>query len=136
MNNLPASVQQLIELVGAGPALALVRAFGGNVIKVPSRDREEGRLRARLVEVMGGPAAALFIDRYSGETLSIARCAAAARDERDRAIIAAYDRGASVARLATEHLMTERQVRTILKRVPGEAGQFLVAGEALQSELF
>lgn len=120
MNNLPASVQQLIELVGVGPALALVRAFGGNVIKVPSRDRRDGRLRERLIEVMGEAPALLFIDRYSGETISIARCAAAARDERDREIIAAYDAGRTVAVLASEHILTERQIRTILKRVPGE----------------
>lgn len=136
MNNLPASVRELIDLLGAAPALALVRAFGGTVIKVPSRDRQESRLRERLIGVMGEAAARLFIDRYSGEALSIARCAAALRDERDRAIIAAYDGGASAASLATEHVMTERQVRTILKRVPGEGGRFLVGGEALQSELF
>jgi hypothetical protein len=121
VNNLPASVQQMIDLLGVGPALALVRSFGGHVIKVPSRDRRDGRLRERLIEVMGEAPALLFIDHFSGETISIARCAAAARDERDLRIIAAYDAGKKVADLASEHVLTERQIWTILKRVPGEA---------------
>lgn len=128
-------MQQFIDLVGVGPTLALVRALGGNVIKVPSRERSEGRLRARLIEIMGERAALLFIDRYAAETLAIARCAAAARDERDRRIIAAYDSGSSVASLATEHAMTERQVRTILKRTPGEA-LGVAPGQPRQTTLF
>lgn len=129
-------MQQFIDLVGVGPTLALVRALGGNVIKVPSRERSEGRLRARLIEIMGERAALLFIDRYAAETLAIARCAAAARDERDRRIIADYDAGQRVAMLAGKYILTERQIRTILKRSPRESAIGIEAGQVRQISLF
>lgn len=136
IDNLPTSVQDMIDLVGAGPALALVKAFGGNVIKVPSRTSREGRMRGRLVEIMGETAAILFIDRYSSEKLSIPRCAVAVRDNRDRGIIAAYDAGQSVAILARQELLTERQVRTILKRSLGAVALAPEPGQHPQLALF
>lgn len=128
-SSLPQSIVDLVELVGVDAALALVRDFGGTVLRVPFRERREGRTREALVTAMGETAALAFIDRYSGETLAIARCAAALRDRRDAAIIAAYDAGASVARLARDNRLTDRQVRTILKRCPGEAGAFAFGEE-------
>lgn len=136
MNHLPASVRELIELVGVGPALALVRAFAGNVIKVPSRDRRAGGMRARLIEIMGEAAALKLIDHYSGETLTIARCVAALRAERDRKIVADYDAGWPVAALASRERMTERQIRTILARSPGEAGDANFVAQLVQFRLF
>ena len=121
MDNLPRSVRDIVDLVGITPALALVRAYSGNVLKVPTGAREDGVVRTRLVGIMGLEAADKFIATYGGERLSIARCVEAARDERDQRIIAAYDAGKSVPALAGENLLTERQIRTILKRVPGEA---------------
>lgn len=135
-SSLPASILEIIDLVGSDPALALVREFGGTVIKVPSRERREGRTREALVEAMGEPAATLFIGRYSGEMLTIARCAAALREQRDRAIIAAYDAGQPVSRIALSNRLTERQVRTILNRQPGDDGARFLADEASQASLF
>lgn len=120
-DNLPASVRQLIELVGAGPALALVLAFPGNLIKVPM-GVQDSPMAARLEEVMGSAAARVLMANYGGERITIARCVGAARDARDRQIIADYDAGRSVAELAREHRLTERQVRTNLKRTFPTAG--------------
>ena len=119
MDNLPRSVRDLIDLVGVTPALALVRAYSGNVLKVPTGARADGQVRAQLIDIMGAEAADKFIACYGGERLPIARCQVALKDERDRQIIAAYDGGQSVPSLARERLLTERQIRTILKRVPG-----------------
>lgn len=120
MQNLPQSVRDIIELVGMAPALALVRAFPGNILKVPTGAREEGQVRNRLIGIMGFEAAETFMRVYGGERLAIPRCKAALTDERDRKIIADYDAGRSVPWLAVEYCLTERQIRTILKRVPGE----------------
>jgi Mor family transcriptional regulator len=67
---------------------------------------------------MGEEAAEKFIKTYSGERFPVARCEAALRDARDTEIIAKYDSGVSGVKLAIEYGMTERNVRTILKRIP------------------
>lgn len=136
MNHLPASVLELIQVIGIGPALALVRAYGGNVLKMPSRARRSGVLRTRLIEILGEAAALKLIDHYAGETLAIARCDRALRDERNRRIVADYDAGWPVAALATRERMTERQIRTILASVPGEAGDANFAAQLVQFRLF
>jgi Mor family transcriptional regulator len=117
--NLPRSIRDMIDVIGVTAALALVKAQGGIVIKVPMGKKEDGIARQRLIEIMGGQAADRFIAHYAGERLPIARCAQALRDERDRKIIEDYTAGTSVADLALREQMTERAVREILKRVPG-----------------
>lgn len=120
MDNLPKSVRNIVELVGLTPALALVSAYPGCVIKVPAGMRDDGVMCSRLIAIMGLEAAEKFIATYSGERLNIPRCVKAMRDERDQRIISAYDGGRSVKSLAVANALTERQVRTILKRVPGK----------------
>lgn len=122
MDNLPPSIRDLIELVGMPATMALVKEYGGICInKVPVYGSgKEGAIRARLIELMGEEAAEKFIQVYSGERFPVARCAEALRDERDRRIIAAYDTDVSAATIALRENMTERNVRNILKRVPGE----------------
>lgn len=123
-SNLPKSIRDLVDLVGMPATMALVRAYGGTCInKVPVHGaREGGAIRVRLIELMGAEAALKLIQTYSGERLPIARCEAALRDERDTRIIAAYDANTSAATLALREGMTERHVRNILKRVPGDGG--------------
>ncbi len=124
MDNLPRSVREILALIGLAPALALVQAYGGCILRVPTGAHADGQVRARLIGLLGGDAADVFIAHYGGERLSIPRCAAALRDERDAMIIAAYTSGRAVPTLAREHALTERQIRNILKRVPGESGGF------------
>ena len=120
MDNLPRSVRDIVELVGLTPALALVSAYPGCYIKVPKGIRADGVMCSRLIAIMGLDAAETFIATYAGERMLIPRCVQAVRDERDRRIIADYDKGTGVDKLAVNHLLTVRQIRTILKRTPGE----------------
>lgn len=120
MDNLPQSIRDLVELVGMPATMALVKAYGGIYLKVPTGAREDGAVRARLIGLMGAENADKLIRTYGGERVSIARCDAALRDERDRRIIADYDADVSAATIALREGMTERNVRNILKRVPGE----------------
>ena len=121
MDNLPRSVRDLIDLIGFTPAIALVNVYSGKILKVPTGAREDGQTRSRLIGIMGLEAADKFIAIYGGERLQVARCVKAMRAERNLRIINAYDEGVSVPSLAGEHLLTERQIRTILKRVPGDS---------------
>ena len=136
IDNLPASVLQIIDLVGLAPALALVQAFAGNVIKIPVNSGLGGHMRERLVMIMGGQAADQLIAAYGGERLAIARCVKAMRDARDRQIIDDYDRGHPVSALTAKYLLTDRQIRTILKRSPGESAIALAEGYRRQITLF
>lgn len=119
MDNLPASVRELIAAIGLQPTLALVQTYGGRTLRVPTGARAEKQVRERLIGLLGSGPALTLIRHYGGERITVARCAALLRDERDTAIIAAYTAGRSVPALAGEHLLTERQIRTILKRTPG-----------------
>lgn len=136
IDNLPASLRQIIDLVGLAPALALVQSFSGNVIQVPIGARPGGKMRERLSALMGEDAAEKMIAAYGGERLAIPRCVAALRDTRDRQIIADYDAGQPVAVLAGQNLLTERQIRTILKRSPRESAIGIDAGQVRQISLF
>lgn len=137
LENLPESLRQLIELVGVAAALSLVSAFAGNVIQIPLRSRPGGMMRERLVHLMGEPLAERLIQSYAGERMPIPRCVQALRDARDREIIGAYDAGASVVTLTARYALTERQIRTILKRSPRQTIDGLApAGPHRQPSLF
>lgn len=128
IDNLPKSVRDIVELVGLPAAIALVKAYGGIYLKVPV-GRRDGQTRALLIEIMGEEAALKFIAHYGGERISVPRCDAALRDERDRRIIADYDVNISAAAIAQRERLTERQVRNILKRVPVEGVKGLEEAE-------
>lgn len=115
-SNLPESVRQLVEVLGIGPAMALVRAYGGTTVYVPARDRADGETARTLARIIGESLAGELINRYSGERLYVPRCADALRDWRAMQIQSAYDRGGRVADIARRHALSERQIWTILKR--------------------
>lgn len=117
---LPRSVREMVAHIGLPATMTIVRVHGGTVLRVPTGAREDGQQLLELIERIGEPATRALIAAYGGERLFIPRCAQAVRDMRDRRIIAAYDAGQSVNSLAREHTLTDRQIRTILKRCPGQ----------------
>ncbi|WP_300335597.1 Mor transcription activator family protein [Accumulibacter sp.] len=135
-DNLPASVRELIALIGLAPTLALVNVWGGQILHVPTGDNPNSKARRRLVAVIGDSATEALIWNYPGAKLTIARCVAAMRDERDRRIIAAYGAGTPVAQLVADHQLTDRRIRTIIKRSPGDSVAGLAPGQARQLALF
>lgn len=118
--NLPKQIHDIAELCGFESALALVKHFGGTRLKVP-KGIMSGTTKAVLENIMGGDAAAKFMAVYGGEELAIAKCAAALRAERDQRIIDDYDAKMPIRALVAKYGLAERQLRTILGRVPGEA---------------
>lgn len=135
-DNLPASVRELISLIGLAPTLALVNKFAGQILVVPTGAMARSKTRSRLVEIIGEAATALLIWNFPGARLTIPRCVVAMRDARDRRIIAAYTAGVPVGRLAAENFLTDRQIRTIIKRSPGAAVAGLAPGGVQQLGLF
>lgn len=135
-DNLPGSVRDMIGLVGLAPTLALVNAFPGQILCVPTGDKLNSQARLRLVALIGDQATAALINNYGGQRLPIPRCAAAMRDIRDRQIIAAYGNGTRVAQLTADYLLTDRQIRSILKRTPGQTIGGLATDQVRQLGLF
>jgi hypothetical protein len=113
---LPGSVRDMVHGLGMGPTMALVRAVGGTTLRVPTGARSDGILLCRLIEILGEAGARALVASHGGERLFVPRCAQALRDARDYRIIEAYSSGTPVQALARAHLLTERQIWSILKR--------------------
>lgn len=113
MSVLPESVRGFVEVIGHAAAMRLVQAFPGITIVVP-KGRHDMAMRERLVNLLGAAEAAAFMSRYGGERITVPRCAALLRAERDRGIVSAYGAGTPAAELARQHGLSERQVWNIL----------------------
>lgn len=88
--SLPATIQELVRVIGHGKAMALVREFGGDNLAVPRT--EEADLWHALVEVIGEAATRRLAAEWGGEYLYISLCTGALKAERRRKLIARYER--------------------------------------------
>lgn len=118
---LPESIRVLASLIGLPAASVLVKTYGGTIIYVPTGQNPNGKRKNELIELLGTDAAGELMRNYGAERLTIPRCQADFRDERDRQIIAEFNAGMPAGRLARRYCMTERNVRNILKRSPPAA---------------
>lgn len=121
LHHLPASVQDLVDVIGLPAALAIVEARGGVRLSVPAQATADHW----LAELIGLPALEALVAVYAREEIEVPRCAAALRALREREIVAEYERGASNAELARKYQYTERGIRKLRRRVEGDtnAGQ-------------
>lgn len=124
---LPASVQELVEVVGVSAALAIVEERGGITLCVPTVAASDHWLSG----LIGLPALTALVERYRGEEIEIARCAAAMRAIQEQQIVAEAGAGASNATLARRYGYTERGIRKLRRRVEGE-----LADASAQGQLF
>ncbi len=128
---LPPVMQEIVDLVGLPAALKLVALYPAISFRVPTGEHEKGEVKRRLEEAMGADASKLFIERFAGERLYVAKCHHALLAERNRIICERTDNNESAATLAREFNLSERQIRYILKEVPGEG----IAGYGTAKEL-
>lgn len=126
-SGLPASVAELVDVIGLERAMKLVRTLGGTTFPVPKRATKLGELRYNvLADVVGVDAADALVKHYGGVELYIPRCAAALQAARDAAInelyIAETGKGRSSAdvvfSLARRYKISDRRVWDILKTLP------------------
>ncbi|RMG56332.1 MAG: DNA transposition protein [Gammaproteobacteria bacterium] len=113
---LPASVRELVDVIGLPAALAIVEARGGVRLTVPSRASAEHW----LADLIGLEALEKLVAVYAREEIEVPRCAAALRALRAREIVAEFERGASNAELARKYHYTERGIRKLRRRVEAE----------------
>lgn len=107
---LPGVLLEMVRLVGLPATLAIVRAYRGIQLYVPSRFDPDHP----LVKLAGHAAAAALIERYGGDKFDIPRALIAIKAVRDKRIRAERAAGATHARLAITYELTERQIRNIL----------------------
>lgn len=87
---LPATIQEIIRIIGHSKAMLLVEHFGGQELNIPKTEGSD--TWAALVEVIGLQATQAMARHFGGnEPIYIALCAKAIRDERNRRMIARYD---------------------------------------------
>lgn len=115
---LPASIQEIAEVIGVAETLRLVEIWGGSRMFIPKEpDGTCGRI---LMEKVGQESARLLIARYGGEAVYIPLCAAAMRAARNRVLVDEYDQGGqsgqSAAALARKYRLSEKTVYGILNR--------------------
>ena len=127
---LPASIQELIEVVGVSAALAIVEERGGITLCVPTQALPDHW----LVELIGLAALTALVERYRGEEIEIARCAAAMRAIQEQQIVREAEAGASNATLARRYGYTERGIRKLRRRVEGELADATAQGQLFAFE--
>ncbi|MGD9611234.1 MAG: Mor transcription activator family protein [Desulfovibrionaceae bacterium] len=127
MTGLPASVAELVDLIGLQTAMRLVRSLGGTTFPVPRVLTSQGRRRYEmLADVVGSEAADAIVKRYGGDDLYIPRCAAALQAARDAEIneyfVTETNKGRSSAEvvfhLARRYKLSDRRIWLILKTLP------------------
>lgn len=135
---LPQVIQEIVRLIGHGPAMALVREFGGQEPRIPKAEGSD--TWAALVEVIGEPATRLLARAFGGEPLYIALCDKALKADRNRRMIARYEkllrqghssRGAVSVLVREFRPICNRQVEKIVNAPLPEA-----PGVAVQGVLF
>lgn len=106
--DLPASLREVIEIIGLPATLKLVENWGGLIaLYIPRNINTDHPLARQL----GLEAAFKLTERWGGDYLrNIPKATAALRAARNREIIARRAAGESAAKLALEYGVTERQI--------------------------
>ena len=137
--SLPVVIQEIIALIGHGKAMALVREFGGQELRIP---RGEGNdIWAGLVEVVGESATIALSKAFGGaDPIYIALCDRALKADRNRRMISRYEallrdghsgRGAVSVLVREFRPISNRQVEIIVNSPMPEP-----TGFGLQAQLF
>lgn len=120
---LPGSLNDVIDAIGIDAALRLVEHLGGTRLYVPERMTPEHPIVALLEHKQ----AYALAEHFGGDQIILPRCVAAIRAMRDDTIRQQRNGGASTKALAIKHGLTERQIYAILAAGEPE--------ESLQQEL-
>jgi hypothetical protein len=112
---IPVSILEIIEVIGEGAALKLVREFGGTTVRLPAKCNltEDHPIAicigldelTKLLKVIGG-----------ARWLHIARCTRRILNQRNQEIVKSYSSGEKVNNLARHYHLSDRQIWTILGR--------------------
>lgn len=114
---LPASLQELKGIVGAGAALSLTAVYGGRTLYVPAKAGP----KHSLTQLLGEEAAQSLCRAFAGDRLSIPKPDAVLRQLRKQDIIHLREQGEPVSGIAKKYNLTPRRVLQILSEHPKAA---------------
>jgi hypothetical protein len=114
---LPASLQELKGIVGAGATLSLTAVYGGRTLYVPSKAGPDHT----LTQLLGAEAAESLCRAFAGDRLSIPKPDAVLRQLRKQDIISLREQGEPVSGIAKKYNLTPRRVLQILSEHPKAA---------------
>lgn len=119
--SLPAVIQDIIGVIGHAKTMALVQEFGGQELRIPASDASD--TWHALAEVIGERAMERLSKAFAKEgKIYIAFCQKALRDDRNRKIVARYEKlikeghtsYGAVSILVQEVRLSYRQIENIL----------------------
>ncbi len=113
---LPASMADLVDIIGLPAVLSLMKTFGGTEVWVPQKLSHAHD----LVRAIGPEAAQTLCEYMAGERCKVPRGADITREIRNRAIRRERREGAKLAELALRYEVTDRQVLNILNSEPAD----------------
>lgn len=110
---LPASIKELIDVIGVPASISIVEERGGVRLCVPKKANPEHWLN----KLIGEESFKALVDYYQGEEIEIPRCVEALRGYKEQQILHASRQGASNAQLAQQFGYTERGIRKLRARL-------------------
>lgn len=117
MDDLPEAAHALIEVIGLQATIDLVKAHGGDEIKVPAVVDGNSRAWAMLEESIGYQAAEKLVQsRFKGTPVYVPLCTAALRAARDRDIIRRIDSGEEFDQVRSSHRLTRSYLYRLLRK--------------------
>lgn len=109
----PVNLLEIIEITGEAVALKLVRAFGGQTVRLPAiRNITEDHPLAQCIGIVA--LGAICRETGGGRWLYIAKCQRGVIEERNRAIVRDYSAGVPVSQLVKKYGPCDRQIWNIL----------------------
>lgn len=117
IDGLPASMQEIAEILGAGIVFALVEHFGGTEVKVPYKFREGHKL-----EVLGQQQAEMLCHFFPEKKLDVPLTLD--RKKLKRQVDDLALRGFKRAEIARELNITQRHVRRLANKAPPDEEQY------------
>jgi len=112
LETLPASMRELVSLVGITATLAIVKARGGIRLYVPVNADAEGE----LATLIGLDPLKNLVDIYAGEEIEIPRCIEALTAIKHQMILDDASNGMTITNIARKYEYTERGIRKALRR--------------------
>jgi hypothetical protein len=110
---LPASVVELIDLIGFENTFKLVNLYGGTHLDIPRRAREQHCLN----DIIGFEAFKCLCLRYGSTKLEIVRCVKFLKSVKHKAIVQEFNSGMTNAQLARKYQTDERMIRRIKRKI-------------------
>jgi len=131
----------IILAIGWEDASTLFKHLGGLQILVPRGTERSGIMYLRIEELIGASKAKIFCQVFGGSRLTMPKCMAQVLAARNGQIVKDYDDGMSMLEMVQKYKLSERQIRGILNRPPGDSEGFTynspgIASKQEQMDLF